>query len=49
MSRALIKGRLFEGSVGIRVGSIVYFVRGENCWGPALANLGNDYGFISKH
>ena len=48
-----IKGRLFVGSIGFRGGSIVYFVRGENCWGllrgnPTLANLGNDHGFISK-
>ena len=46
-SWALIKRRLFEGSI------VVYFVRGENCWGllgvnPTLANLENDHGFISK-
>ena len=52
-SRALIKGRLFEGSIGLGGGSIVYFVWGEDCWGllggrPTLTNLGNDDGFISK-
>ena len=31
-SRASIKGRLFEGSTGLRGGSIVYFVQGEDCW-----------------
>ena len=31
-SRASIKGRLFEGSKGLGGGSIVYFVRGEDCW-----------------
>ena len=30
-SRALIKGKLFEGSIGLKVGSMVYFVRGEDC------------------
>ena len=25
-------GRLFEDSIGLRGGSMVYFVRGENCW-----------------
>ena len=31
-SRASIKGRLFEGSIGLKRGSIVYFVQGEDCW-----------------
>ena len=49
-SRASIKGRLFEGSIGLRGGSIVYFVRREGCWpllggSPTLANLGNDHEF----
>ena len=30
-SRSSIKGRLFEGSIGLRGGSMVYFVRGDNC------------------
>ena len=30
-SRASIKGRLFKGSIGLRGGSIVYFVRGKDC------------------
>ena len=30
-SRASIKGRLFEVSIALRGGSIVYFVRGEDC------------------
>ena len=30
-SRTSIKGRLFEGSIGLWGGSIVYFVRGEDC------------------
>ena len=52
-SRASIKGRLFQGSIGLGRGSIVYFVRGEDGWkllgvSPTLANLGNDDGFISK-
>ena len=28
----MIKERLFEDSIGLRGGSIVYFVRGEDCW-----------------
>ena len=31
-SRALIKGRLFESFIGLRGGSMVYFVQGEDCW-----------------
>ena len=31
-SRALIKGRLFEGYIGLRGGYMVHFVRGEDCW-----------------
>ena len=31
-SRASSKGRLFEGSIGLNGGSVVYFVRGEDCW-----------------
>ena len=31
MSRVSIKGRLFDGSIGLRGGSMVYFVRGEDC------------------
>ena len=30
-SRASIKGRLFEGSIGHKGVSMVYFVRGEDC------------------
>ena len=52
-SRASIKGRLFEGSIGLRGGSMLYFVRWEDYWGllggsPTLVNLGNDHEFISK-
>ena len=39
-SRVSIKRRLFEGSIDLRGGSMVYFVRGEDCWemSPTLAN-----------
>ena len=52
-SRASIKGRLFDDSIGFRrgsTGSTVYFVMrgGLLRGGPTLANLGNDHGFISK-
>ena len=30
-SRALIKGRLFEGSIDFREGSVVYFIGKEDC------------------
>ena len=30
-SQASIKGRLFEGFIGLMVDSMVYFVRGEDC------------------
>ena len=30
-SRASIRERLFEGSISLRIGSIVYFVRREDC------------------
>ena len=30
-SRASIKGRLFKGSIGLRGGTMVYFVQGEDC------------------
>ena len=32
-SRDSIKGRLFEGSIGLKEGFVVYFVRGKDCWG----------------
>ena len=31
-SRDSIKGRLFESHIGFRGGSIMYLVRGEDCW-----------------
>ena len=31
-SRVSIKSRRFEGSIDPRGGSMVYFVRGEDCW-----------------
>jgi len=39
-SRVLIKRRMFEGSIGLRRGSMVYFFLGQNCWrrSPTLAN-----------
>ena len=39
-SQVSIKGRLFEGFIGLRGGSMVYFVRGEDCWErcPTSAN-----------
>ena len=30
-SRASIKERLFKGSIGLRGGTMVYFVQGEDC------------------
>ena len=53
-SRASIKERLFEGSIGLRGGSIVYFVRRGGLLrivgreSPTYANLGNDQEFTSK-
>ena len=32
-SRASIKGRLFESSIGLKGDSMVYFVRGKSCLG----------------
>ena len=45
-SRVSIKGRLFEGSIGLRGDSIVYFVRGENRWkrSPTSTNQEVDHG-----
>ena len=31
-----MKGRPFEGSIGLRGGSIMYFVRGEDGWEGVL-------------
>ena len=31
-SQASIKGRMFKGYIGLRGDSILYFVRGEDCW-----------------
>ena len=43
-SRASIKRRLFEDSISLKGGYIVYFVRGS----PTLTNLEDDHEFISK-
>ena len=43
---ARLKERLFEGSIGVKGGSTVYLVQGEDCWerNPTSAN----HRFISK-
>ena len=46
-SRASIKGRLFEGSIGLKGGSMVYFIEGRIVGrSPTLTNLEDNHGFI---